>query len=139
MSVSALNLGLTVEGFGSAIIAAIVIAIVGAIVLWILGRLGLTLSGGILSAIVFLVVSAIILLISGAILPGMTVSGFWGAILAAIAIGVITWLVGWVLEKIGIGYFISHRAALTLQPSLPLTEQRWLLLEMLGVFVQGSL
>ena len=57
--VGRLNLGLTVDSYGSAIIAAIVIAIVGGIVLWLLGLLGVSVGGGLLGAIVYLVIAAI--------------------------------------------------------------------------------
>jgi uncharacterized membrane protein YvlD (DUF360 family) len=53
--VGRLNLGLSVDGFGSAIIAALIIAIVGAIIVWLLGVLGITLGAtGLLGAIVYL-------------------------------------------------------------------------------------
>ena len=100
--VSRLNLGLTVRGFGSAIIAAIVIAVVGAVVFWLLGLLGITIAGGWLGAIVAIVVAAVILLLSDKFLPGMSVKGFGGAIIAAIAIGVVGWIVIWLLSLIGI-------------------------------------
>jgi putative membrane protein len=100
--VGRLNLGLTVDSYGSAIIAAIVIAIVTAVVNWLLGLLGLTIGGGWLGAIVLLVVAAIILMISDRFLPGMKVSGFVGAIVAAVAIAVVSWLLAWVLSFFGI-------------------------------------
>lgn len=102
MIVSNLNLGLKVDGFGSAIIAAIVIAVVGGIVVWLLGLLGLSIGGGWLGFIVYLVVAAVVLLLSGSILPGLSVSGFVGAAVAAVAIGIVTWLVSWLLGLIGI-------------------------------------
>jgi putative membrane protein len=100
--VGRLNLGLTVSGFGAAIIAALVIAIVGTIVLWLLGLLGLTIGGGLLGAIIYIIVAAIILMISDRFVPGMKVKGFTGAIIAAIAIGVVAWIVTWLLGLIGI-------------------------------------
>jgi putative membrane protein len=100
--VGRLNLGLTVSGFGAAIIAALVIAIVGTIVLWLLGLLGLTIGGGLLGAIIYIIVAAIILMISDRFVPGMKVKGFTGAIVAAIAIGVVAWIVTWLLSLIGI-------------------------------------
>jgi putative membrane protein len=100
--VGRLNLGLTVSGFGAAIIAALVIAIVGTIVLWLLGLLGLTIGGGLLGAIIYIIVAAIILMISDRFVPGMQVKGFTGAIVAAIAIGVVAWIVSWLLGLIGI-------------------------------------
>jgi putative membrane protein len=100
--VGRLNLGLTVSGFGAAIIAALVIAIVGTIVMWLLGLLGLTIGGGLLGAIIYIIVAAIILMISDRFVPGMQVKGFTGAIVAAIAIGVVAWIVSWLLGLIGI-------------------------------------
>ena len=100
--VGKLNLGLTVSGFGAAIIAALVISIVGTIVLWLLGLLGLTVGGGLLGAIIYIIVAAIILMISDRFVPGMKVNGFTGAIVAAIAIGVVGWIVTWLLGLIGI-------------------------------------
>jgi putative membrane protein len=102
--VSKFNLGLAVDGFGSAIIAAIVIAIVGGIVLWLLGLLGLSIGGGWLGLIVYLIVAAVVLLLSDKILPGLSVSGFVGAIVAAIAIGIVTWLVTWLLGLLGLSF-----------------------------------
>ena len=102
MIVSRLNLGLSVTGFGAAIIAAIVIAVVGAAINWLLGLLGITIGGGLLGAIVYLVVAAVVLMISDKFVPGMKVNGFGGAIIAAIAIGVVSWLVAWFLGLFGI-------------------------------------
>ncbi len=99
--VSKLNLGLSVDGYGSAIIAAIVIAIVNAIVFWLLGLLGITVVG-FLGLVLLLIVAAVVLLLSGKILPGMTVDGFLGAIIAAIAIAVVSWGLAWLLALIGI-------------------------------------
>lgn len=100
--VSKLNLGLSVTGFGAAIIAAIVIAIVGTAINWLLGLLGITIGGGLLGLIVYLVVAAVILLISDKFVPGMKVNGFGGAIIAAIAIAVVSWLAGLLLGALGI-------------------------------------
>ncbi len=95
--VGRLNLGLTVDGFVPAIIAAAVIAIVSGVVMWLLGLLGITIGGGLLGAIVSLIVAAVVLLIADRFVPGMKVAGFGGAIIAAIAIGVVAWLVNWVV------------------------------------------
>jgi len=43
------------------------------------------------------------LLISGSFLSGFKVEGFTGAVIAAIAIAVVSWLLNWVLVKLGIG------------------------------------
>lgn len=100
--VGRLNLGMTVDGFMPAIIAAVVIAIVSAIATWLLNLLGIG-GGGWLGAIISLVVSALVLLVSDRFVPGMRVNGFVGAIVAAIAIGVVTWLLVWLLGLLGIG------------------------------------
>jgi len=100
--VGRLNLGLTVSGFGAAIISALVISIVGTIVLWLLSLLGITLGTGLLGAIIYIIVAAIILRISDRFVPGMQVSGFTGAIVAAVAIGVVAWIVTWLLGLLGI-------------------------------------
>ena len=100
--VARLKLGLTVSGFGAAIIAALVIAVVSAIIMWLLGALGITLGGGLWGTIVALIVAAVVLMISDRFVPGMQVKGFTGAIIAAIAIAVVSWIVFWLLSLIGI-------------------------------------
>jgi putative membrane protein len=101
--VSRLNLGLTVENFSSAIIAALIIAVVTGVLAWLLGALGITLGGtGLIAAIFGIIFSAIVLLVSDKFLPGMKVAGFGGAIIAAIAIGVVGWVLNWILSLIGI-------------------------------------
>ena len=100
--VSKLNLGLTVDGFGPAIIAAAVIAIVGGLIYWLLGVLGITIGGGWLGAIINLIIAAVVLLTAGRMLKGLKVNGFVGALVAAIAIGVVTWVINWFLGLLGL-------------------------------------
>ena len=100
--VSRLNLGLTVRGYGAAIIAALVIAVVGGVILWLLGLLGITIGGGLLGAIILLIVAAVVLMLSDKVVPGMEVKGFSGAIIAAIAIAVVSWIISWLLGFLGI-------------------------------------
>jgi putative membrane protein len=100
--VGKLGLGLTVSGFGAAFIAAIIIAVVSGLVTWLLGVLHITIAGGFLGAIIHLVIAAIVLLISGRIVPGLQVKGFLGAMVAAIAIGAVSWLIGLLLGALGI-------------------------------------
>ncbi|NTU78410.1 MAG: hypothetical protein HGA45_03250 [Chloroflexales bacterium] len=62
---SNLGLGLTVDGFGAAFIAAIVIAIVSNVVIWLLSTLGLLpVNGGLFGALINLLISAVILLLA---------------------------------------------------------------------------
>jgi putative membrane protein len=102
--VSRLNLGLSVESFTSAIIAGLVIGIIAGIVNWLLGLLNINLGsmGGLLGWIINIIIAALILMFGASFLPGLKVSGFTGAIIAAIAIGVVGWLVSWVLGLLGI-------------------------------------
>lgn len=102
--VSRLNLGLSVESFTSAIIAGLVIGIIAAVVNWLLGLLGINLGtmGGLIGWIINIVIAALVLMFGASFLPGLKVNGFTGAIIAAIAIGVIGWLVNWVLGIFGI-------------------------------------
>lgn len=97
--VGRLGLGMTVDGFMPAIIAAVVIGIVSAIIVWLLGLIGLSVGGpGFWAGIVSLIVAAVVLMVSDRFVSGMKVNGFVGAIVAAIAIGVFNWLIGWVLS-----------------------------------------
>ncbi len=102
MIVSRFNLGLSVSGFGAAIISAIVIAIVAAIFIWLFGVLGISIGGGLLGTLVLLIVAAVVLLVSGRFVPGLKVNGFAGAIVAAIAIAVVYWILVWLLGLFGI-------------------------------------
>jgi putative membrane protein len=101
--VGRLNLGLSVDGFGSAFIAAIVIALVGGLLAWLLSLLGITIGGGFLGAIISLIVSALVLMFSDRFISGMKVNGFTGALVAALGIGVVGWLINWLLGLLGIG------------------------------------
>lgn len=104
MIVGRFNLGLSVDGFGSAIIAAAVIAIVGWVIVWLLGLINIVPGGtGLWGAIVTTVIAAIVLMVSDRFLPGLKVAGFAGAIIAAIAIGVVVFILNWVLSLFGIG------------------------------------
>ena len=98
MIVSRLNLGLTVDGFGSAFIASAVISIVAGIITWLIGLIGIQIGNPtLIGALISLIVAAVVLLISDRFVKGMKVSGFGGAIIAAISYGVIAWLLQWVI------------------------------------------
>lgn len=100
--VGKMNFGLRVNSFGSALMAALVIAVVGGVVGWLLSILGISMTGGFWAALINLVVAAVVLMISDKFLPGMEVKGFGGAIIAALGIGVVGWLVTWGLSLFGI-------------------------------------
>ena len=95
--VGKLGLGLEVSGFGPAYIAAIVIAVVSWLVIWLLSLLGITLGVGLLAAIVHLVIAALVLMFAGNFVKGLEVKGFTGALVAAIALAVVGWIITWLL------------------------------------------
>ena len=102
-TVSSLNFGLQVRGFLTALIAAIVIAIIGTVVRFALAAMGVPNLGGITGFVERLIISVVVLMASDKLLPGLTVHGFKGAIIAALAIGVIMWVLELFLRAGGIG------------------------------------
>jgi len=94
------GLGLEVDGFGSAFIAAIVIAIVGGLINWLLGVVGISIGGGWIGAIVHLIVAAVVLMVSDKLLSGLKVAGFGGALIAATAIGFVHWVLGFLVTLV---------------------------------------
>jgi len=94
--VGRLKLGLTVSGFGPAIVAAVVISVLSWLVVWLLGTLGLGF-GGFLGAVVNLVIAALVLMFAGNMVKGLKVKGFVPALIGAIAIAVVSWLIDWVI------------------------------------------
>jgi putative membrane protein len=96
--VGKLGLGLEVSGFGPAFIAAIVIAILNGLVAWLLGALGITIGAGLVGAILHLIIAAVVLMAAGNFVKGLVVKGFTGALVAAVAIAAVGWLIGWGLS-----------------------------------------
>jgi putative membrane protein len=88
-----LNLGLEVDGFGPAYITAIVIAVINLAILWLLNAMNVTIAGGFLGAIIHLVIAAVVLMVSANIVSGIRTKGFVGALIAAVAIAVVGWLI----------------------------------------------
>ena len=100
--VSSLNLGLRVRGFLTALIAAIVIAIIGTVVRVVLAAIGVPNLGGIIGFVERLIIFVVVLVLADKLLPGLTIHGFKGAIIAAVAIAVITWVLELFLRAGGI-------------------------------------
>ena len=90
--VSKLGLGLKVSGFVPALIAAVVITVASWLIIWLLGLLGFSL-GGFIGAIVYLVIAALVLMFAGKRIKGLSVKGFMPALIAAVAIGIVSWLI----------------------------------------------
>jgi putative membrane protein len=77
--------GFELDGFGSALIAALVVGFLNATLGFLLKIITLPLSIVTLG-IFFLVINAIILLIASAIVPGFRIRGFWAAFLGAVVL-----------------------------------------------------
>mgnify|MGYP001818136561 FL=1 len=92
--VSKLNLGLQVENFWWAMLAGLLIGLFTNLVMRVV-----PIGNDLIHLIVNLVVSAGVIFACGALLKGMTVKGFGGAILAAVAIAI----VGFALVTLGLG------------------------------------
>lgn len=73
-------------------------------VFWLLELIGIDPSSaaGTPGLLVMLVVSAVILLIADRFLSGLKASGFVGAIVAAVAIAVVSWLLVWLASLLGL-------------------------------------
>lgn len=97
--VGKIGLGINVTGFVPALIAAAVIVIIAAIINWLLGLFGLSLGApGLITAIIAFIVAALVLMFADRFVSGYSVNGFIGALIGAAAIGVVGWLVNWVLS-----------------------------------------
>ena len=98
-AVGKLGLGLHVSGFGPALVAAFFISLLSWLVVWLLGALGLGF-GGFLGAVVNLVIAALVLMFAGNMVKGLRVAGFVPALIGAVAIAVVSWLIDGVVGMI---------------------------------------
>ena len=69
----------------------------GGLMNWLLGLLGLSVGVGWLGAIFYFIIAAIVLLITDRLLEGFRVAGFVGALIVAVAIGIVHSLLGWLM------------------------------------------
>ena len=98
--VGRLGLGLLVRDFGSAFIASAVISVVSGLIHGLLGFVGLELvNTNFFGAILSLAVAALVLLISDRFVKGMIVSGFVGAMIAAVSYGAVAWVLQWMIGQ----------------------------------------
>jgi putative membrane protein len=99
--VDRLNIGLKVNSFGSALIAALVIAIL-ALVTWpILEILQLPFTGlplGMIEWVIGWIFSAAVLYFAAKILRGIEILNFPSALVVALVLGILTWLTTWVMS-----------------------------------------
>jgi putative membrane protein len=85
-----------VEGFGAALIAALVLGIINAVIRPILVLLTFPVTFLTLG-LFLLVINALMLWLAATIVPGFKVNGFWGAFLGSILISIVSWFFSSVL------------------------------------------
>ena len=84
--------GVTLSGFGAALLAALVLGLLNVFIKPIL--LLLTLPINILTLGLFtLVINALVIMVVSAIVPGFHVSGFWYALLFSVVLSIVLWLI----------------------------------------------
>lgn len=103
-TVSKLNLGLHVESFGWAMAAGALIGVATNVIMKVIPA-----SNDIFHLVTNLVVSALVIYASGALLKGMTVKGYGGALLAAVGIAVVSYVL--VLIVLGGAFIIGQTTA----------------------------
>jgi putative membrane protein len=90
--------GLEVTGPGVALVAGIVLGFVNALVRPVLILLTLPLTLLTLGLFIF-VVNAVCLGLTAAVLRGFSVSGFWSALLGALVVSIVSWMLSGVLVR----------------------------------------
>lgn len=95
--VGKLGLGIEVTGFGPAFMTGFVIALLWLFATFLWNLIGYTPAGGLAGAITHLILTAGFLYAIRNSISGLMVKGFTGALIAAAAIAIITWLASFVL------------------------------------------
>ena len=90
--------GIEVDGFRAAFLAAIIIVVLSAVVQFIWSLVGYEAPAGLPGAIINAVVTALFLQFAGDRLAGLRVKGFSGALIAALSIGAVVYLLGWLIS-----------------------------------------
>jgi putative membrane protein len=90
LAVTYLLPAIQVAGFGSALLAALVLGFINTLVRPLLAILTLPITVLTLG-IFYLLLNGLLFWLAGALLPGFEVAGFWAAVFGAILYGVIAW------------------------------------------------
>ena len=98
--VGKLGLGIEVDGFRPAYLAAIIIGVLNALTVWIWGLIGFSLEGGWSGALISAIISAGFLQFAGSRIKGLRVKGFGGALIASLAMAAVTWLILWGIGRL---------------------------------------
>jgi putative membrane protein len=87
-------MGIEIDNFGTAFLAAFLSAIVGYLLHMLTASWSAGSSTNYGGIILHILGTALVLVIVSKMLSGMRIKGFFGAIVAAVAIGVIYWIIG---------------------------------------------
>ena len=90
--------GITIDGFGYALLAALVLGIVNGVVKPILVFLTLPVTLVTLG-LFLLVINALMLLLTAALVPGFTISGLWAALLGGIVLALFNLVASALFDK----------------------------------------
>ena len=96
--VGKLGLGIEVNGFKPAFVAAIAIAALNIVIHLIWGALGYAPPAGWVGALINLTTSAAVMVSAGSLIKGLNVKGYSGALVASVAISAVSWLVDYLLK-----------------------------------------
>jgi putative membrane protein len=83
-----------IKNFGTALVAALVIAILNVLIGWLLRSTLNIVTLGLLTSVVQLVVTAVMIKITDKLMSGFNVNGFVPALIIAVAIAVVNYLLG---------------------------------------------
>ena len=98
LAVAYLLPGIQVDGFGSALIAALVLGLINALIRPLLVLLTLPIT--ILTLGLFmLVINGLLFWLAGSVLRGFEVNGFWVGVLGALLYSIIAYVFSWIIPK----------------------------------------
>lgn len=104
--------GLQLAGLGSALVAGVILGFVNAVIRPVLLLLTLPFTLLTLGLFIF-VVNAVCLALTAALVPGFSISGFWSAVLGALLVSIVSWLLNGVFlgrsERRRGAVIIEHR------------------------------
>lgn len=83
-----------IKNFGTALVAALVIAVLNVLIGWLLRSTLNIVTLGLLTSVVQLVVTAIMIKVTDKLMSGFNVEGFVPALIIAVAIAVVNYLLG---------------------------------------------
>jgi len=96
--VGKLGWGMEVDSFGGAFLTALLMSVFSALLYWLLGLFDFVPHSGLLGGVVHLVTAAVALLLAAGVVKGVRVKGFLGAVIAILGMGLVGWLINWVVS-----------------------------------------